>query len=245
MKKGTIFIIIGILMVITATVFFVRNIIESNRAGEMSEMVVRELTTRISKHDEPKDYKGLEETATYGLDTSKKKKTATKQKSDLQSESNSDETAVQKSNTDEDMNVETWENIVGQMPTEEIDGNRYIGVIETNSFCLPVMDDWDYNKLKISPCRYAGSYLTDNLVICGHNYATHFSSIKWMHIGDDVYFTTVTGKQYHYIVSNMETIEPGHIAQMTNTGDWQLTLFTCHTGGMTRCAVRCTKETNH
>ena len=51
MKKGTIFIIIGILMVVTATGFFVQNILESNRAGEMSEMVVRELATRISEHD--------------------------------------------------------------------------------------------------------------------------------------------------------------------------------------------------
>ena len=131
------------------------------------------------------------------------------------------------------------------MPTEEIDGYLYIGVLEIPSIDrrLPVMETWDYDRLKINPCRYAGSYFTDDLVICAHNYEKHFSPIKWVDIGADVYFTTVDGVVYHYIVANRETVEPTHISQMieNDSSDWQLSLFTCNTGGQTRCAVRCVR----
>ena len=129
------------------------------------------------------------------------------------------------------------------MPTEEIDGYLYIGVLEIPSLDrrLPVMENWDYDRLKISPCRYSGTYYTDDLVICAHNYEKHFSPIKWIDIGADVYFTTVDGVVYHYIVTNRETVEPTHISRMIDSSesDWQLSLFTCNTGGQTRCAVRC------
>lgn len=128
------------------------------------------------------------------------------------------------------------------MPTVEIDGERYIGIltIPELGLKLPVMDDWDYEKLTISPCRYAGSYLTDDLVIAAHNYDRHFSPIKWISPNTDVYFTNVEGTVYHYIVDNVETLQPTQVEQMI-TGDWALTMFTCHTGGRTRCAVRCIK----
>lgn len=135
------------------------------------------------------------------------------------------------------------------MPTIEIDGNQYIGILEIPAIQLklPVMEEWDYERLKISPCRFTGSYYTDDLVICGHNYASHFSPIKWLDIGADVYFTNVKGEVFHYIVSNRETVQPTDITKMTgnqsNHGDesedWDLSLFTCNTGGQTRCAVRC------
>lgn len=136
------------------------------------------------------------------------------------------------------------------MPVETIDGYDYIGTIEVPSenIKLPVMDRWDYVRLKVSPCRYSGSYYADDLVICGHNYASHFSPIKWVDIGADVYFTSVTGLRIHYVVSNVETLQPTSIEQMVENEnnsteetqeDWDLTLFTCNTGGQTRCAVRC------
>ena len=130
-----------------------------------------------------------------------------------------------------------------EMPTVEIDGYLYIGVLEIPSIDrrLPVMETWDYERLKISPCRYEGSYFEDNLVICGHNYEKHFSPIKWADIGADVYFTTVDGVVYHYQISNRVTVQPTQISEMIDNTieDWQLSLFTCNTGGQTRCAVRC------
>lgn len=131
------------------------------------------------------------------------------------------------------------------MPTIEIDGYLYIGMIEIPSLdlSLPVMEDWDYERLKISPCRYSGSYFTDDMVICAHNYAKHFSPIKKADIGSDVYFTAADGQVYHYQVSNRETVQPAAIEDMIDNTkeDWDLTLFTCNTGGRTRCAVRCVR----
>ncbi len=139
------------------------------------------------------------------------------------------------------------------MPTEEIDGYEYIGklIIPSLDLELPVMKEWDYTRLKISPCRYSGNYKTDDMVICAHNYARHFSPIKSIGIGAEVDFLTVDGVLYEYTVSNRETLAPTSVEEMMNNennseslADWDLTLFTCNTGGQTRCAVRCerTKE---
>ena len=135
------------------------------------------------------------------------------------------------------------------MPVEEIDGYRYIGFLEVPSLglSLPVMENWDYTRLKISPCRYTGSYYTDDLVICGHNYFRHFTPVKdSLGMGEDVYFTNVLGESIHYKTVNKETLAPTNIAEMVSNNsnsesqdDWDLTLFTCNLGGQTRAAVRC------
>ena len=42
----------------------------------------------------------------------------------------------------------------------------------------------------------------------------------------------------------METLQPTQIEEMVGKADgddWDLTLFTCTTGGSARCAVRCTR----
>ena len=133
------------------------------------------------------------------------------------------------------------------MPTEEIDGNRYIGVLEIPSLnlSLPVMYNWNYSQLRISPCRYSGSYYTDDLVICGHNYRTHFSPLKSLRPGDEVFFVTVMGERLPYVVSNIETVRPTAIEEMidnsgnsSSSNEWDMTLFTCTTGGRARFAVR-------
>lgn len=131
---------------------------------------------------------------------------------------------------------------VQEMPAVVIDGNAYIGILEipSQNLLLPVMADWDYEKLRTAPCRYSGSYYEGNLVIAGHNYARHFSPIKWMETGSDVYFTTAAGIVYHYTVECIETLQPQAVEAMVS-GSWDLTLFTCTTGGGSRCAVRCVR----
>ena len=120
------------------------------------------------------------------------------------------------------------------MPVEMIDGYEYIGVLEIPSegLSLPVMNEWDYTRLKISPCRFTGSYYSLQIGI-----------------GEDIYFTNVDGLSIRYIVTNRETVEPTAVEQMientsnseTSLLDWDLTLFTCNLGGQTRCAVRCSR----
>lgn len=137
------------------------------------------------------------------------------------------------------------------MPTIEVDGHDYLGILEVPELGLrlPVMADWSYESLRITPCRYVGSYYTDDLVLLGHNYARHFSKLKRVPIGAEVLFTSVDGTVYHYIVDNRETIRPTDVAKMIendkNSGqaaEWDMTLFTCNTGGQTRCAVRCVRS---
>ena len=137
------------------------------------------------------------------------------------------------------------------MPTKMIDGYEYIGILEipSESLTLPVMSKWDYDRLKIAPCRFTGSYYSNDLVICGHNYSKHFSPIKWMDIGEDIYFINVEGLTIRYIVVNRETLQPTDVDLMVDnknnnkesTMDWDMTLFTCNIGGQTRCAVRCSR----
>jgi len=141
---------------------------------------------------------------------------------------------------------------VPKMPTVTIDGYDYIGSLTVPSLALelPVMADWDYERLKISPCVFSRNYFSDDLVICGHNFPSHFSPLWEIPMGEEVLFTTSDGTVYRYVVSNRETVKPDDVSTMTTnahsaipgTGDWDLTLFTCNLGGQTRCAVRCVRS---
>lgn len=132
---------------------------------------------------------------------------------------------------------------VGQtIPTVQVDEWKYIGVLQIPSLrlTLPVLHKWDYSRLRIAPCRYYGSVYKHNLVIAGHNYSVHFSPVRSIRLGADVYFTDVYGTRYHYRVSKTETVQPDQVTYMVTTnGEWELTLFTCNLGGATRFACRC------
>lgn len=126
------------------------------------------------------------------------------------------------------------------MTEVEIDGYAYVGYISVPSLALdlPVMSQWDYTRLKISPCRYAGSTKTDDLVIAAHNYTRHFGPIKNLSAGDTVIFTDMDGIVSEYAVETVEVLAPTDIEEMT-AGDYDLTLFTCTYGGKSRVTVRC------
>lgn len=121
-----------------------------------------------------------------------------------------------------------------------IDGYAYIGYISIPALDieLPVMSEWDYTRLKIAPCRYAGSTKTDDLVLCAHNYIRHFGPIRRLTPGDEVYFTDMDGAVWSYEVVVVEVLEPTAIEDMAS-GEYDLTLFTCTYGGKTRVTVRC------
>jgi sortase A len=127
-----------------------------------------------------------------------------------------------------------------EMPIIKIGNNDYIGTIEIPelNLNLPVMSSWSYDNLNISPCRYSGSVYTSNLVIAGHNYATHFGKLRSLNIGDEVKFTDSDGNVFLYEVKDVEILIPTDVEEMKNS-DWDLTLFTCTIGAKTRLAVRC------
>ncbi len=131
-----------------------------------------------------------------------------------------------------------------EMPTIEIDGYRYIGYlyVPTLDLELPVMEEWDYDRLKIAPCCYSGSVYLDNMVIAGHNYRRHFSPLRWQDIGTEIDFTDVEGNVYRYQISNVEILNPDQNEDLVRDSDeWDLTLFTCTIGGQTRHTIRCTR----
>ena len=133
-----------------------------------------------------------------------------------------------------------------EMTVTDIDGWGYIGYLSIPSIGLelPVMSEWSYAGLQVAPGRYSGSTYADNMVVCAHNYAKHFSPIKWLQAGAEVYFTDMDGMRWSYEVDNVETLQPTQIEKMTTVTEednWDLTLFTCTTGGSARCAVRCVR----
>ena len=89
-----------------------------------------------------------------------------------------------------------------EMTEVEIDGWNYIGYLSIPAvkLNLPVMSQWSYAGLKVAPGRYSGSTYADNMVVCAHNYAKHFSPIKWLAIGSQVSFTDMDGLCWEYEV---------------------------------------------
>ena len=126
-----------------------------------------------------------------------------------------------------------------EMPVQTINGRDYIGVLSIPSLELelPVISQWDYPALKVAPCRYSGSLYQDNLIICAHNYASHFGKLKTLQPGDTVQFTDMDENVVTFRMVERETLGPTDVEGM-EAGDWDLTLFTCTVGGQTRVTVR-------
>lgn len=130
--------------------------------------------------------------------------------------------------------------LAGDMPVEVIDGKAYVGTLEIPALQLklPVMNEWNYANLREAPCRYTGSAYTNDLIICAHNFDTHFGRIKWLSPGDKVIVTDVDGHTFSYHVVELETLQPDKVDEMKHE-NYGLTLFTCTLGGTTRMTVRC------
>ena len=125
------------------------------------------------------------------------------------------------------------------MPVRTVNGRDYIGVLSIPSLGLelPVISQWDYPSLKIAPCRYSGSLYQNNLIICAHNYASHFGKLKELRSGDTVLFTDMDEHVVTFQMVERETLGPTDEEGM-KAGDWDLTLFTCTIGGQTRVTIR-------
>jgi len=127
-----------------------------------------------------------------------------------------------------------------EMTVVEIDGQGYIGFLSIPALELelPVLAEWDYTKLNIAPCRYTGATGTNDLVLCAHNYDRHFGRLSRLEIGDEVLFTDMDGVSTRYTVAAQDILEATAVEEMT-AGEYDLTLFTCTYGGVSRITVRC------
>ena len=126
-----------------------------------------------------------------------------------------------------------------EMPEKTVNGRDYIGVLSIPSLNLelPVLSQWSYPNLKVAPCRYSGSLYQNDLILCAHNYASHFGKLKTLQPGDIVLFTDMDEHVVTFQMVERETLNPMD-AEGMEAGDWDLTLFTCTIGGQTRVTIR-------
>ena len=210
MKKGLLLSLAGLLFIAAALALVGYNMLQNRMAGERSDAVLEELTPIIPGDPVPVD--GREHR--IGEDT----------------EAQLVEIEYPDYVLNPDMN----------MPVQNIRGYDYVGVLRLPTLDkeLPIINEWSYPDLKVSPCRFSGTAYLGNMVICAHNFRRHFGEIKDLAYGDPVTFTDMDGNVFSYKVAEIETLRPTAVEEMTS-GEWDLTLFTCTKGGATRVTVRC------
>lgn len=133
--------------------------------------------------------------------------------------------------------------LASEMPATEINGYAYVGYlsIPTLELELPVMAEWDYERLKIAPCRQFGSARTNDLVIAAHNYKNHFGRLWQLEEGDALVFTDMDGVENSYQVALTQTLASNEVDAVQNSG-YDLVLYTCTFSGKTRCTVFCNRQ---
>ena len=204
-KFGVVFVAMGAVLILSALLLFTYNMMEDRQAGQNAEVVVSGLQSIMDQVTAP---------SKRGVDTS-----------DPDHPEEMDETEP-----------EEWETIPQKLPAVMIDGYEYVGVLNIPDLQLelPVMDEWDYNRLKIAPCRHMGSSRTDDLVIAAHNYASHFGNLKTLKTGALVIFTDMDGIENRYALERgPETLAPNAVDEVLNSS-YDLVLYTCTPGGATR-----------
>ena len=127
-------------------------------------------------------------------------------------------------------------------PVEEITYD-YAGVIAIPdlSLELPVIDQWNYARLKVAPCRQSGAAADGDLVIAAHNYKSHFGYLDRLEPGASVIFTDMEGTVYRYAVEEIRQLEPEDVEDVSSvfSSEYPLVLYTCTPGGKARVAVFC------
>jgi sortase A len=217
-KFGCFFTVIGVLFLIASILLYIYNMWDTNRADETAAAALEILVSNNSRISD------REETSETGT-VPEKEETQT-------SGGSGEEDAIPDYQLNPDMD----------MPMQEANGQQYIGVIDIEgiSVSLPVISDWDYQKLKLAPCRYSGSAYQPGFVIMAHNYAGHFGKLDTLSYGSRVTFTDVDGNIFEYEVADIEILKRTDVEDMKSDA-WDLTLFTCTVGGSSRVTVRCVR----
>ena len=157
-------------------------------------------------------------------------------------EKNTDDTSenlFDKYKKDKDSNSDTIKSRKIQYAGQTISYCGYVTIPKLN-IELPVISEWSYPGLRLSPCRYIGTAEGDDLIIAAHNYSNHFGNIKDLGDDDEIIFTDCDGKQYDYSVTLMEFIPGRQPSEMEKQDgdDWDITLFTCTLSGVSRVTIR-------
>ncbi len=130
------------------------------------------------------------------------------------------------------------------MPVVTMDGSEFVAILSIPTLDLEfaVRNEWSKPGAKKSPCRYVGSVYTNDLIICAHNYTSHFGRLNELKQGDPIILVDMNGQVYTYHVVMIDEIGKYDIEGMVSSG-YDLSLFTCTIGGKARVTVRCTRDT--
>lgn len=129
-----------------------------------------------------------------------------------------------------------------EMPVLRVDGVRFIGLLEipVHNLSLPITETWSKNSIRTVPGRFSGSAYTDNMILVGRNYVSHFACLSELQEEEKIFFTDADGNIFSYRVLYMETIQTKDSDGML-CGDWDLTLFTHASNGDYCIVVRCAR----
>ncbi len=216
-RIGVICVILGVVLLLGSASLYFYNEWENAEAGESAQKAMSQVTAEICQRQQAR------EEAISGEDTG----SMAEQETDQQ-----------------DPNVATEPTAplteYHEMPRVEINGYDYIGYLSIPALELelPVMAEWDYDRLRIAPCRYTGTTMGNDLVILAHNYRKHFGTLNKLVPGDRVSFVDMDGIQTDYEVVLVDTVAANDVEKVA-AGGADLTLFTCTYGGKQRVAVYC------
>lgn len=128
------------------------------------------------------------------------------------------------------------------MPEKDYLGYSMIGTLRVPSVGieLPVLSSWSMELLNVAPCRYSGSIPTEDMILMGHNYRSHFTPLHQVALGAEVEFEDVNGVSYAYTVAEIVILHENQGEQLPS--DYPLTLFTCTAGGDNRIVLRCKND---
>lgn len=205
-KAGILFVIAGAVLILTALLFFFYNRSENHHAEQEAELLLAEVKTAIEQ-TEPEKPVAIYETEIVEPDFS--------------------EPTLQE--VPEEPAQEETVSMGSSMPYDVI---GYLSIPDLG-LELPVISEWDYDRLKIAPCRHVGSVETDDLVIAAHNYKSHFGRLSTLPIGAQVGFTDMNGTEHCYYLTAMDTISPEDVDAVLSSGH-DLTLYTCTAGRANR-----------
>lgn len=230
-RKGLFFITTGLLLIAAAIFLTAYNLYDNRRAAASAKEVLCQLEEEIQISIQETSQNMIKRTDVYETDVTdtNERKTNVVTETGERSAEHTAETII----------PDYILNPLMDMPEKTVDGSNYIGILTIPSLALelPVISDWNYNSLKTAPCRYSGSVYQKNLVICGHDYSSHFGNLKLLGIGDTAIFTDMDGNTFSYTLAEMEILQPSDIEEMENSG-WSMTLFTCTIGGQNRLTLR-------
>ncbi len=222
-KTGIIMMILGAMMVAAALSLAAYNYHEDKVAGETAVSILDELEKAISDN--------AKQQAAEGTVTIPGQKVQ-------QAYEATDHVIVNK-----DSLVSVSEDEESKKPRSiYVSYHYYVGIISIPELGirLPVLDSYEGDNLTYSPCLYSG-YADGQMIICAHNYNSHFGRIKELSAGSRVIFTDIFGNEYEYTVEDIEIV-PGSDSNKMESGEWDLSLFTCTFDGSDRVTVRCSRE---